>query len=825
MSKDENSAPNQQDYKKPKPISQERPMATPAVSQRTDDAQYPMGDEVPRVEDRKTTAAGWASLAASIRIAAHEGLGRTVRGLKVVNQKDGFDCPSCAWPDPDHDRSTFEFCENGVKAVAWEATDKRVTPEFFAAHSVADLAKHTEQWLGDQGRITHPMVLRRGSQHYEPIAWSDAFKMIADELNGLASPDEAMFYTSGRASNEAAFCYQLFVRQFGTNNLPDCSNMCHESSGLGLTKSIGVGKGTVKLDDFDHADAIFIIGQNPGTCHPRMLTHLERAAKRGCKIVSVNPLAETGMMKFKHPQSPKDMLPGGGTQIASLFLPVRVNGDIALLKGIMKEMLAMDRDSSGKVFDHEFIKTHTHGFDAFVADLDATSWDDIVEQSGVSRDLIKQAAEIAARSQRMITCWAMGITQHRSGVGNVQTIVNFNLLRGQIGRQGAGVCPVRGHSNVQGDRTVGIWEQMSDRFMQALGKEFNFTPPAKHGLDTVSGLQAMHEGKVKVFIGLGGNMLSAGPDTEYAAEAFRRAKLVVQISTKLNRNHLITGEGAIILPCLGRTERDVQASGEQFVSCENSMGVVQASRGVLTPASPHLLSETAIICNLAAVTLNGRTPASGTGVSPVLESSEDPTSLTRAGRSCHGTVPWLDLAANYDSIRTHIEHVVPGFENYNARVRQPGGFYLPNAPRDKREFHTDTRKANFFVHAIPRIELATGQLLLTTLRSHDQFNTTIYGENDRYRGIFGGRRVIFMNSGDIAALNLQPEQWVDLTSHFESETRTARKFKIVPYDIPRRCCAAYYPETNPLVPLRHVADGSNQPASKSIVITLTASTT
>jgi molybdopterin-dependent oxidoreductase alpha subunit len=790
---DEHSADNQEHVEKPKPETTEPPMTTPDVSKRTPDAQYPLGNEVAHIGKRETVSSGFAGVFQTMKFAAKESPVRTIVSLAVANKKGGFDCPSCAWPDPDDRRHPAEFCENGAKAIAWEATDKKVGPEFFAKYSVADLAKNTERWLGDQGRITHPMVLRRGSQHYEEISWPVAFKMIADELKSLSSPDEAMFYTSGRASNEAAFVYQLFVRQFGTNNLPDCSNMCHESSGTGLTKSIGIGKGTVKLSDFDHADSIFIIGQNPGTNHPRMLTSLEHAVRNGCKIVSINPLKETGMMRFKHPQSVKDML-GSGTPIASLFLPVRINGDVAVLKGIMKEMLEMDEQTGGTVLAHQFITDYTRGFDEFVADLKATTWDEIVEASGVSRDLIRQAAEIAAKSERMITCWAMGITQHKNGVANVQTITNFNLLRGQIGREGAGVCPVRGHSNVQGDRTVGIWEKMSDKFMSALGKEFNFSPPPKHGFDTVMGYQAMHEGKVKVFVGLGGNFLSAGPDTEYAAEAFRRLKLSVQVSTKLNRNHLITGEQALILPCLGRTEKDVQATGEQFVSCENSMGVVQESRGVLSPASHNLMSETAIVCNIAANTLDGRT-----------------------------TVDWRGLCANYDRIRDHIERVVPGFDDYNQRIRQPGGFYLPNAARDTREFHTDTGKANFFVHPIPKHDLQDGQLLMMSLRSHDQFNTTIYGDDDRYRGVYGGRRVIFLNPEDVAARGFKGGQFVDVTSHYKNELRSVHGFMIVSYEIPRQCAAMYYPEANPLVPLRHVADDSNQPASKSVVITLALS--
>jgi molybdopterin-dependent oxidoreductase alpha subunit len=788
--KDQNSAPNQQDHNKPRPVSEEQPMTTPEISKRSTDAQYPSEGEIAHIGKRHTTAAGWAAIYETMIVAKRQSFPRTAKGLVVINKKGGFDCPSCAWPDPDGTRAPAEFCENGAKAVAWESTSKKVGPEFFAKYSITQLGQQTEQWLGNQGRITQPMFLSRGSQYYQPISWPDAFKLIADELNSLQSADEAAFYTSGRTSNEAAFLYQLFARQLGTNNLPDCSNMCHESSGLGLTESIGIGKGTVKLDDFDHADSIFIIGQNPGTCHPRMLTALEKASRNGCKIVSVNPLIETGMIRFKHPQSPVDLL-GHGTKIACLFLPVKVNGDVALFKGIMKEMLDIDQQSNGKVFDHQFISEKTRGFEPFVADLQATPWDEIVEASGVSRDLIREAAEIACKSERMISCWAMGITQHKNGVANVQTIANFNLLRAQIGRQGAGVCPVRGHSNVQGDRTMGIWEKMSAHFLEALGKEFNFAPPSKTGCDSVATLQAMHEGKVKVFFGMGGNFLSANPDTEYGAEAFRRTKLSVQVSTKVNRNHIITGEQALILPCLGRTEHDMQSAGEQFVSCENSMGVVQESSGTLTPASPDLMSEVAIICHLAAATLKEKS-----------------------------TVDWMGLCANYDKIRDHIEHVIPGFEQYNKRVRDPGGFYLPNAARDKQEFHTESKKANFFVHPIARHALRPGEFLMTNVRSHDQFNTTIYDQNDRYRGIFGGRRVIFLNPEDIAEQGLAANEWVDLTSHYHGQERQALRFKVVPYEIPRGCAATYFPEMNVLVPLEHVADGSNQPASKSIVITL-----
>ncbi|HEY7371017.1 MAG TPA: FdhF/YdeP family oxidoreductase [Polyangia bacterium] len=756
-------------------------------------AEPPQDDYPRKIGKRDLSAAGFSSIWETVNRGRREmGVKRSLKTLLSLNQKDGFDCPSCAWPDPDDDRKTAEFCENGAKAVASEATRKRITPAFFAAHTIPELLENTDLWMDQQGRLTEPMVRRRGADRYEPISWDDAFALIGHELNALASPNEAAFYTSGRASNEAAFMYGLFARQFGTNNLPDCSNMCHESSGLGLTETIGIGKSTVKIEDFSYADSIFIIGQNPGTCHPRMLTELQKAAKNGCKIVSVNPLPETGMIRFKNPQNPLSLL-GRGTQIACLFLPVRVNGDVALLKGLMKEMIEKDRAAGGALLAHDFISSQTEGFDALVRDLDATSWEEIVAESGVAREQIAEGAAIALASERMICCWAMGITQHENGVANVKSIVNFALLRGQIGRRGAGVCPVRGHSNVQGDRTVGIWEKMSPAFLKALGKEFGFSPPEAHGFDTVKTIQAMKDGKVKVFVGLGGNFLSATPDTHYTAEAIARCRLTVQISTKLNRGHLITGQQALILPCLGRTEKDLQAAGEQFVTVEDTTGVVHMSRGVLAPASQHLLSEPAIVGRMALATLNGKS-----------------------------TVGWQALIDDYDRIREHIEHVVPGFSQYNKRVREPGGFYLPNGPREGR-FPTPSGKAHFTVTQIPKHDLDDGRLLLTTLRSHDQFNTTIYGENDRYRGVFGGRRVIFLNADDMKDRNIATDQLVDIVSHYGDERRRAARFKAVPYEIPRGCAAAYYPETNVLVPVASVAAGSNQPASKSIPITLEAS--
>jgi len=718
-------------------------------------------------------------------LSSEMGLVRGARTMLKVNQPGGVDCPGCAWPEPDGERSHFEFCENGAKHIAEEATTKRVTPQFFQQWSVADLALQSDEWLGAQGRITHPMLLRRDAMHYEPISWDNVFELIAAELNSLNYPDQAIFYTSGRTSNEAAFLYQLFVRQFGTNNLPDCSNMCHESSGTGLTETIGIGKGTVTLEDFDQAEAIFVIGQNPGTNHPRMLTSLQRAKRNGCKLVHINPLPEVGMTRFKHPQEVFRLF-GAGTELADLFLQVRINGDVALLKGISKAVLERD------ALDREFLSAYTAGFEDFRTALQTVSWEEIVAQAGVAKNLIQEAAEIFVASERTIFCWAMGLTQHRNAVANIQEIVNLMLLRGQFGKPGAGVCPVRGHSNVQGDRTVGIWERPTDAFLDRLGAEFNFEPPRNHGFDTVKSIQAMHDGQAKVFFALGGNFLSATPDTDFTAAALRRCRLTAHVSTKLNRSHLITGDTALILPCLGRTEIDVQPNGPQFVTTENSMGVVQQSRGSLEPASKHLLSEPQIVARLAKATFEHRT-----------------------------TVDWDQLASNYDLIRDAIERVVPGFENYNERVRERGGFYLPNAVRE-RVFKTPSGKAMFTVHPLPKHELEPGQFLMMTIRSHDQFNTSVYSANDRYRGISNGRRVVFLNQQDIESAGLRARQNVDLVSHFDGKERFAREFAVVPYDIPRGCAATYFPEANVLVPVGSVAEKSNTPASKSVVISIRA---
>jgi molybdopterin-dependent oxidoreductase alpha subunit len=714
-----------------------------------------------------------------------------IRGTRLLfrlNQADGYDCPGCAWPDPDSGRAVAEFCENGAKAVAEEGTTRRVGPEFFARHSVAELSQRSDYWLGKQGRLTHPMVLQPGSDHYQPISWNDAFSLIAAQLNSLASPDEAVFYTSGRTSNEAAFLYQLFVREFGTNNLPDCSNMCHESSGSGLSETIGIGKGTVRLDDFEKAQLIVVVGQNPGTNHPRMLSALSDAKKAGARIVAVNPLPEVGLLRFKHPQQVRGMF--GGTALADLFLQVKINGDVALLQGIGKAILEAEEKRPGQVVDHSFIKDRSENYLAYKENVSRVSWDDIVRESGIAEAKIREAALLFVESERIIVCWAMGLTQHENAVDNVREVVNVLLLRGSIGKPGAGVCPVRGHSNVQGDRTMGIWEKPKPAFLDALDKATGIHAPRKHGLDAVATIHALHDGRAKVFFALGGNFLSATPDTEYTATALRRTTLTAHVATKLNRGHLVCGGTALILPVVGRTERDVQTTGEQFVSTENSMGVVQSSRGRLAPASEHLLSEPALVARLAEATLGSRTRMS-----------------------------WSWLAADYDRIRDLISRVVPGTENYNERVREPGGFYLPNGPREGR-FTNATGKAKFSVHSLVHRQLQPGQLLLMTVRSHDQYNTTIYGLEDRYRGLSGARRVVLVNAADLATLGLRDGEVVDLTSHFRGETRTARRFTAVAYDIPQGCACAYFPEANALVPARQVAHTSNTPASKSVVITV-----
>ncbi|MFJ3085715.1 FdhF/YdeP family oxidoreductase [Streptomyces sp. NPDC086838] len=746
----------------------------------------PAGDPVqdaPRVGPAQHSAAGLPAVAHSLRVARQQmGLRRAAQTLLKVNQKDGFDCPGCAWPEGDK-RHTAEFCENGAKAVAEEATLRRVTPDFFAAHPVSDLAGRSGYWLGQQGRITQPVYLPEGADRYEAVTWERAFEIIAEELGALASPDEAVFYTSGRTSNEAAFLLQLFAREFGTNNLPDCSNMCHESSGSALTETIGVGKGSVSLEDLHHADLIIIAGQNPGTNHPRMLSALEQAKSAGAKIISVNPLPEAGLERFKNPQTPHGMLKG--TALNDLFLQIRIGGDQALFRLLNKLIL----ETEGAV-DETFVAEHTHGYEEFAAAAAEADWDETLTATGLDRTAVEEALAMVLASQRTVVCWAMGLTQHKHSVPTIREVVNFLLLRGNIGRPGAGVCPVRGHSNVQGDRTMGIFERPAPAFLDALDKEFRITSPRHHGYDVVRAIRALRDGDAKVFLAMGGNFVAATPDTDVTEAAMRNARLTVHVSTKLNRSHAVTGARALILPTLGRTDKDVQAGGKQFVTVEDSMSKVHASRGNLTPASPHLLSEPAIVARLARAVLG-------------------PESAT----------PWEEFEKDYATIRDRISRVVPGFENFNARIAHPGGFTLPHGPRDSRRFPTTTGRANFTAAPVEFPELPEGRLLLQTLRSHDQYNTTIYGLDDRYRGIKGGRRVVLVHPDDATALGLADGSYTDLVSEWKDGVeRRAPGFRVVHYPTARGCAAAYYPETNVLVPLDSTADTSNTPASKSVVV-------
>lgn len=723
-------------------------------------------------------------------VISETGLSTSINLLKNMNQTYGFDCPGCAWPDPDEKRAFLaEYCENGAKAVAEEATKNRVSPMFFATHSVEELSKLSDYEIGKSGRITHPMILNEDSSYYEEISWEAAFQIIGKELNNLNSPDEAIFYTSGRTSNEAAFLYQLFVRQFGTNNLPDCSNMCHESSGSGLSETLGIGKGSVTLDDFKHADLVIVMGQNPGTNHPRMLTALGETKQHGGKIITVNPLPEVGLMNYIDPQNPLKWL-GTGRDLTDLFLQVRINGDVALLKIILKMMKEQELKEPNSVFDHQFIHEKTHGIEEFLTDLDNYTIKELLPQTGLTLNEIEKAFELIVANERIIICWAMGLTQHKNGVDNIREVVNLLLLKGSIGKKGAGTCPVRGHSNVQGDRTMGIWEKPKENFLVALEKEFAFNAPRAHGYDVVEAIEAMHNKKAKVFIGMGGNFISATPDTEFTADALRNCELTVHVSTKLNRSHLIHGKKALILPCLGRSEKDFQASGEQFVSVENSMGVVHKSQGHLAPASDMLLSEPAIVAGIAEATLK------------------------------ESKVKWSELITNYDFIRNKIEATINGFDNYNIRVREKGGFYLPNNARDNDFSPTSTGKANFTINQPSDILLKDNEFILMTIRTHDQYNTTIYGLHDRYRGILNERRVILMNPEDMQRMRLAKLDVVDLTSHFEGETRTAEQFLVIPYSIPKQCTASYFPEANVLVPIKSKARISNTPASKGVIITI-----
>lgn len=707
-----------------------------------------------------------------------------VKLLTQLNQKDGFDCPGCAWPDPEHERSVVEFCENGVKAIAEEATDAKCDAAFFAANSISVLRQRTDYEIGKSGRLVQPVIKKEGRDFYEPIEWQEAFALIGDNLKQV-HPNEAIFYTSGRTSNEAAFLYQLMVRMYGTNNLPDCSNMCHESSGVALTETLGIGKGTVTLEDFNLAEVIVVMGQNPGTNHPRMLSALQDAKRAGAKIITINPIEEAGLIGFRHPRRPWEWL-APPTPITDLWLPVRINEDVALLQAINKKLVEADK-TRGNVLDWEFIRSKTAGVEAFTAHLETLDANALVEQSGVPHALVQQAVEMLARHKKIIVCWAMGLTQHLNAVDNIREIVNLLLLKGSVGKPGSGTCPVRGHSNVQGDRTMGIYEKPKAEFLDRMEAVFQFRAPREAGLDTVESIAAMAKGKAKIFIALGGNFLSAAPETDFTAKALENCALTVQISTKLNRSHLHGGKNALILPCLGRTELDVQHGESQFVTVENSAGFVHKSQGRREPLSSDLRSEPKIVAGIATALLGNK------------------------------KVHWEALTDHYDRIREFIEKAIPGFEDFNGRIRQ-GGFYLPNGARQQ-QFYTDTGKANFTVNNTAKHRLAGDEFLLMTIRSHDQFNTTIYGLDDRYRGIKNGRRVVFMNATDCEALALT-NQYVNLVSCYDGVERKAGPFLVVPYNIPTQCLAAYFPEANPVVPANHYAHGSQTPISKSVVVRL-----
>ncbi|NYI78875.1 FdhF/YdeP family oxidoreductase [Nocardioides panzhihuensis] len=753
---------------------------------------YPVGDPVDAlgVSEPKTWAAGVPAVRKAIEYSLKQtSVRRTALTLLNLNQADGMDCPGCAWPDPGH-RAKNEYCENGAKHIADEATSRRVTREFFARHSVAELDGKSDYWLNQQGRLTEPMVKRPGATHYEPISWEEAFETIGTELNGLDSPDEALFYVSGRLNNEAAFLVQLFARAFGTNNLPDCSNMCHESSGSALNETLGIGKGSVQLEDIYNADLVFVVGQNPGTNHPRMLSALEETKQRGGKVLAVNTLPEAGLMRFKNPQKARGVV-GRGTQIADQFLQIRPGGDLALFQMLNRLLLEADRDAGGGVLDWEYIAEYTTGFYAFAEHARAISWESALEATGLTREEIEAVHEQVLASRSVIVCWAMGLTQHKHGVPTIREVVNFLMLRGNIGKPGAGVCPVRGHSNVQGDRTMGIWEKMPDSFLDALGAEFGFDPPRKHGYDSVDAVRAMRDGKAKVFMGVAGNFVRAISDSDVAEAALRRCSLTVQISTKLNRSHTVVGQTALILPTLGRSDIDVQASGEQFVTVEDSMSSVHATRGKLEPASKSLLSEVAIVSRIARATIGRR----------------------------YG-IAWADFEADYSRIRGRIARVVPGFEDFNERIKEPNGFVLPN-PVNSGVYRTPSGKAVFTRNDLTWLQAPPGHLILQTLRSHDQWNTIPYAMDDRYRGIHQARRVVMVNPDDIAELGLADGDRVDIVGVWKDGVeRRAPGFTLVAYPASRGSAAAYYPETNVLVPLDSVAEGSNTPTSKGVVVRL-----
>lgn len=739
-----------------------------------------------------TNSVGFTSIKVALQqVAKYMNPADALKISRKLNQKGGFDCPGCAWPDPDDERSSLgEFCENGIKAMAEEAQNKTIATSFFAEHSVDELASWTDFEIGKSGRLSEPMYLPKGTTHYQPISWEGAFNKVANHLNTLDNPDEAVFYTSGRTTNEAAFLYQLFVRAFGTSNLPDCSNMCHEASGSALSETLGIGKGSVTLDDLYKAEVVMVIGQNPATNHPRMLTALEKCKANGGKIIAINPLPEAGLMKFTNPQNPIKLITGG-TKIADVFVLITINGDVAFIKALLIKLLETE-ELEGGVFDTEFIKEYTSGYTEFISDLKTYHFDDCLKASGVSKAVFDEVFHLILNNNKIIICWAMGLTQHQNAVDNIRELVNLLLLKGSIGKEGAGTCPVRGHSNVQGDRTVGIWESAPQAFLDRIEAKYGFKPSSKHGFSVIDAIKAMYENKAKVFFGMGGNFISAVPDTLYAAQAMANCNLTVHVSTKLNRSHLVTGKEALILPCLGRSEKDYQKTGVQVQSVENSMGVVSSTKGILEPCSDKLLSEVAVVCGVANATLKGKT-----------------------------NINWLQYQNDYDLVRNDIQEVVDGFEDYNNKLKNPSGFYLPNGARI-RQFKTKTGKANFTLNKLPQWTLKEDELIMMTIRSHDQFNTTIYGLNDRYRGIYNERRIILMNRDDMEARGLQEQQVVNLKSHFQGVIRIASNFKVIGYDIPKNCCATYFPEANVLVPLDSFAHTAKTPASKSVVVTVEA---
>lgn len=739
----------------------------------------------------KSWAAGVPGVYHSMKPAIEQmGLNRTRKTVMAMNQKEGFDCPSCAWPDPHH-RKAFEFCENGAKAVTWEATPVVVPETFWAQNSVSELRGRSEYWLGMQGRLTEPVYKPAGEDHYKAVSWDEALRLVTDKLKGLDSPDQAAFYTSGRTSNEAAFLYQLMVRGYGTNNLPDCSNMCHESSGWAMGQTIGIGKATVSFDDYAQADLIIVMGQNPGTNHPRMMTELEACKNRGGEIVAVNPLPEAGLRRYKNPQEVKGVI-GHGTQIADQFLQIRIGGDMALLQAVSKRVLEAEAKNPGTVLDHAFLAEHCEGLEELKEHLARLDERTVLEATGLRSEDIDELAARYLKAEKVIITWAMGITQQKKAVATIKEIINLLLLRGNIGKPGAGASPIRGHSNVQGDRTMGIWEQMPQSFMEALGKEFDFEPPREHGTDSVETINKMRAGEIKVFVALGGNLVGAISDTNAAVAAMENTEMTVQISTKLNRSHTVTGREALILPTMGRTEIDIQESGPQFVSVEDTVCAVHPSWGSVEPVSHHLLSEPAIVSRLGKLLVGEKIKAD-----------------------------WDGFEKNYDLIRDHISRVVGGCKDYNERIRQEGGFVLAHGPRDSRTFPTPTGKAVLTANDLELVQRPGGTLILQSMRSHDQFNTTIYSHNDRYRGIKKGRHVVFVNPDDIAELGLADGQYVDIRGvHDDGEERIVRKFRVVSYPTARGCAAAYYPEANVLVPLNHTAEGSNTPVSKAVIIRL-----